>query len=61
MGWMTFPKVLRRPTLTDSAENNSKNNHQNTSKLGDTADMFSIPHFCCPQVFYSLCARNYRQ
>jgi hypothetical protein len=38
---MTFYMVLRRPNLADFAENNSNNNHQITSKFGDTADMFS--------------------
>jgi hypothetical protein len=61
MGWMTFPIVLCESLAADLVENNSNNNHQITSKLGDTAGMFSNYHFCCPEVFYSLGARNYLQ
>jgi hypothetical protein len=53
MGWTTFSIALGRSTLTNRAENNSNNNHQITSKLGGTADMFSNYHFCCPEVVYS--------
>jgi hypothetical protein len=53
MGWTTFSIALGRSTLTNRAENNSNNNHQITSKFGDTAGMFSNHHFFCPQVNYS--------
>ncbi|HBG28532.1 MAG: hypothetical protein A2Y10_19815 [Planctomycetes bacterium GWF2_41_51] len=58
MGWTTFFTSLRRPGLANLAENNSNNNHQITSKLGDTADMFYNYRFCCPEVELLFCARS---